>query len=117
MPHWDDGPAADPLAGTLGRPDLQQLRLPADCPACGARDLHVFYRRHGDDGMGGTWAWCSNCRRFFHGRTAVPMWWREADFITDEALAAVPEVLERLASELDAHWNETVVRDANEGAE
>lgn len=45
------------------------------------------------------------------------MWWREADFITDEALAAVPEVLERLASELDAHWNETVVRNANERAE
>lgn len=114
---WDDGPSSDLVAEVLSRPDLKDLCLPAACPVCGNKGLHVFFRRHGPAGMGGAWIWCSHCRRFFHGRSAVPRWWQDAEFVADGDLVAVPGELDLLSVEVDQHWNSLEEVDSPGGAE
>jgi hypothetical protein len=109
MSRWDDSITADPLEDYIRSAEAEPVsRLPATCPICKYDRVHIYFRRHTNDGFGGGWVWCSHCRRFFHGRVKVPTWWVDATFLSDEALTAVPDDLDSAAAAIDRHWNAIV---------
>jgi hypothetical protein len=65
----------------------------ANCPSCGAQDLHRYYRsfwlasglNEPPEGDGEVWQWCAKCLRHRHAKARVPVWWR-SDLPVDELL-------------------------------
>lgn len=86
-------------------------RSPMVCPVCEKREAHVYMHIHNDKTrMGGLWIWCSDCRSFLHGSVCVPGYWKNCPVIQPEKLTALPEYLETLKDNIDAHTN-TIITD------
>lgn len=85
--------------------------FPAACPACGSPDCHVYYHRYNEvTGRGGSWVWCSHCRRYSHFSCVVPQWWINMSDIDTAQLAALPDYLESKKEMID-HWLNKLPRD------
>lgn len=73
------------------------LDLAAECPNCGAEELHRWFDLNREEpseaqgeswlGRGGQWQWCSRCHIYEHSSGLVPTWWCE------QVLAVDPELL------------------------
>ena len=79
--------------------------FPARCPACSSPTLHVYFHRHdARHDRGGSWVWCSHCRRYSHASAKPPPGWRNLDLVDPQRLTHAPSYLETLAAAIDAHW-------------
>jgi len=78
------------------------VRLPAKCPECGEIGVHLVYYDFGS-GSGGSWAWCSSCYGWGHGRAIIPKWWTNVPGI--DMLTATPVDMDNARDRIDEHWN------------
>ncbi|MDE7247321.1 MAG: hypothetical protein K2N43_05495, partial [Lachnospiraceae bacterium] len=85
--------------------------VPVVCPICGKREGHFYFHRY-EDGKepGGLWVWCSACRHSAHSRYRVPEWWKNAEEIRFEKLAALPYYLEEKKHCIDEWINRFVLK-------
>lgn len=82
------------------------LAFPKTCPSCNSRrSLHFYIHLYNyTNRRGGAWFWCSKCNAFFHSSAIIPSWWINLSKVEFNSLTAVPDYLETLSKEIDAHW-------------
>ena len=84
----------------------ERPHFPTNCPVCKHDTVHFYCSRHSDDtSRAGAWVWCSNCRHFIHASVSAPGWWSNHPDIPQEALAAIPGMLDKCADTLDQWIN------------
>lgn len=104
--RWNDSNESDALQSVLAEA-LAGVRdcMPAVCPVCESKSVHVYFHAREAGLMGGSWVWCSSCRCFSHGTLRTPTWWQNLEGVELADLTAAPEILETLAVQIDAHWS------------
>ena len=114
MKTWHgDEDAFNKLIDLLDKAVDRSLALPLACPVCHADrpTFHAYFHVFSPHSRrGGIWAWCSNCRSLAHLSGNIPEWWSNYPGISTHKLTRVPEYLETLATQLDVHWNEQVLK-------
>lgn len=87
----------------------EEAALPKRCPVCLADGaIHLYLNRPSRGSLGGAWTWCHLCGHFSHGSIRVPGWWRNAAFVDEKKLTALPEYLDSLRDDLDKHLIEVL---------
>ncbi|HAZ91486.1 MAG TPA: hypothetical protein DCX21_05885 [Eubacterium sp.] len=65
---------------------------PKKCPICGNNTIHkLMYRYSVMSSRGGSWIWCSSCKRYSHTNAIIPEWWSNYDGLEVGQLYASPE--------------------------
>lgn len=65
---------------------------PKKCPVCGNKSIHLLmYRYSVMSTNGGSWTWCSSCKKYSHINTVIPQWWKNYDGLEAGQLFASPE--------------------------
>jgi len=102
---WISDDSVDPLTALLDDLVARPLAAPFTCPVCtepGSVHVHL----HGFAGaVGGSWIWCSRCRRYDHDRRTIPAWWFNNSLIDLESLVSPPAPLDGSSDLIDQHWN------------
>ena len=72
--------------------DLDTGAYPKKCPICGENSIHLLmYRYNVMSSGGGSWTWCSSCKRYSHINASIPEWWMNFDGLGAGQLFASPE--------------------------
>lgn len=108
----DEIPIEDKLQLFLSQVlEVQAINFPQCCPICAAQDVHMYFNKSEFSRIGGVWIWCSNCKRYFHGSIIPPVWWENYTDVPQSELMAAPDVLEKMKSQVDKHFNCLVERE------
>ena len=83
---WKDDDSLSQIEG------LETGTYPKKCPICGKNSVHLLMYRYSEMSTGGgSWTWCSSCRRYSHINVTIPKWWTNFDGLEVKQLFASPE--------------------------
>lgn len=105
-PSWINDDSVEPLVIFVNSQLARSAgTMPGDCPVCETpSSVHIHAHRFYDQ-IGGSWVWCSACRRYDHDRRNLPDWWVNNDAIGLDLLESPPAALDEWSGVVDEHWN------------
>jgi hypothetical protein len=91
--------------------------FPRACPACGERHAHVLMHRFGSsDPRGTVWAWCRSCGGHAHFGAAIPVWWRNPEFVDEARLDSYVDYPDSISGLID-EWMNALLNKVRYGTE
>jgi hypothetical protein len=91
--------------------------FPRACPACGERHAHVLMHGFGSsDPRGTVWAWCRSCGGHAHFGAAIPVWWRNPEFVDEARLDSYVDYPDSISGLID-EWVNALLNKVRYGTE